>query len=342
MKTVSIAVCTYNGEEFIAAQLQSLNEQTLLPSEIIICDDASTDRTVEIVTHFIKDASFPVKLFVNSQRLGFSRNFQKAANLCNSELIALCDQDDVWLPEKLQRCVNMFDAPNVLLCHHNCSVVDRDLRVLVHLGDDCGPYRAGIHRSTLDPRRNPRGCTMVFSRALLDFGDKWLASISYDEEHFVMETHDEWFYGLAAGLGPVAYLNEPLVLYRQHGRNVTPYYFLKNRVYVKLRIKFLCKVLPASAKSFERRAKLFAEIAENTDGDLKENAQQAAIRYRKLTRDLESRLEVRKVRNILGRIFKLARLVYGGAYGPRRNGGPGVESLLADLYFCVFHPADPL
>ena len=98
---ISVAMATYNGERFLEEQLRSLGEQTTLPDELVVCDDTSTDRTPQILAQFAKRASFPVKLFTNDQRLGWRKNFLKAARLCTSEYIAFCDQDDVWLKEKL-------------------------------------------------------------------------------------------------------------------------------------------------------------------------------------------------------------------------------------------------
>ena len=94
-------MATYNGEKFLEQQLQSLSKQTRLPAELVICDDTSSDATVDIIKRFSETAPFPVKLVVNEERLGWRGNFLKAASLCVSEYIAYCDQDDIWLPEKL-------------------------------------------------------------------------------------------------------------------------------------------------------------------------------------------------------------------------------------------------
>src|SRR5882672_1499287 len=98
MKTVSIAMATYNGARFIAEQLQSISNQTAPPSEVVICDDHSTDSTIEIATQFAAKAPFPVRIEKNTERLGYRSNFMKAAHLCKSDFVAFSDQDDVWLP----------------------------------------------------------------------------------------------------------------------------------------------------------------------------------------------------------------------------------------------------
>ena len=98
---ISIAMATYNGEQFLDEQLRSLNEQVTPPHEIVVCDDQSTDRTRDLLARFARKASFPVKLFTNDRRLGWRENFLRAARLCSSEYISFCDQDDIWLKEKL-------------------------------------------------------------------------------------------------------------------------------------------------------------------------------------------------------------------------------------------------
>src|SRR4030095_5004546 len=99
----SIAMCTYNGARYIAEQLESIAAQTYPPGEIIVCDDASTDNTLEIVKDFASRASMPVRVFVNEENSGSTRNFSKAIGLCGGDLIALSDQDDFWLANKLER-----------------------------------------------------------------------------------------------------------------------------------------------------------------------------------------------------------------------------------------------
>jgi glycosyltransferase involved in cell wall biosynthesis len=106
-------MAAYNGEKFLEQQLQSLSKQTRLPAALIVCDDTSSDATADIIKRFSETAPFPVKLVVNEQRLGWRGNFLKSASLCASEYIAFCDQDDIWLPEKLaivQNCALYLSA----------------------------------------------------------------------------------------------------------------------------------------------------------------------------------------------------------------------------------------
>src|SRR5580698_1985958 len=98
---LSVALCTYNGERFLPEQLASIREQSRLPDELVICDDASADQSVAIATRFAERAPFPVRIEANSRNLGSTPNFARAIELCNGDAIVLSDQDDVWLPDKL-------------------------------------------------------------------------------------------------------------------------------------------------------------------------------------------------------------------------------------------------
>ena len=108
--SISIAMCTYNGARFVSAQLQSMVRQTTLPDELVICDDASTDPTPEILTQFATNSPLPVRLVRNSSTVGCTRNFERAIRLCEGEIIVLADQDDVWKPEKLSVMAEAFAA----------------------------------------------------------------------------------------------------------------------------------------------------------------------------------------------------------------------------------------
>src|SRR5215470_8302349 len=107
---ISVAMCTYNGARFLAEQLGSLAAQSRLPDELVVCDDGSTDESAEIVKDFARHAPFPVRLEVNEENLGATKNFEKAIGLCRGEVIALSDQDDVWYPKKLELHESVFVA----------------------------------------------------------------------------------------------------------------------------------------------------------------------------------------------------------------------------------------
>ncbi len=113
-KSISVAMCTYNGEKFLKEQLESIAAQTRLPAELVICDDRSTDSTADIIQNFAGSAPFPVRFNLNSVNLGSSakgitKNFEQASRLCTGDLIVPCDHDDIWFPQKLAYMAQMME-----------------------------------------------------------------------------------------------------------------------------------------------------------------------------------------------------------------------------------------
>lgn len=108
--TVSVALCTYNGERYLPAQLASYLAQSRLPDELVVGDDGSTDATESLIKDFARTAPFPVLFTRNSQRLGVGGNFDQTIQRCSGEFIALSDQDDEWRPDKLASLVTLMEA----------------------------------------------------------------------------------------------------------------------------------------------------------------------------------------------------------------------------------------
>lgn len=99
---VSVAMASYNGAKYLQAQLQSLVEQERQPDELVVSDDASTDTTRDLLCAFAGAAPFRVALYRNAAQGGYGKNFARALSLCGGDLVFLCDQDDVWFPEKFR------------------------------------------------------------------------------------------------------------------------------------------------------------------------------------------------------------------------------------------------
>lgn len=112
--SISVAMCTYNGAKYLFEQLQSIGAQTRSPDEVVVCDDGSTDLTAQIIGDFARSVPFPVRIFRNPQNLGSTKNFEKAIGLCTGDLIALSDQDDIWMPDRLDRQAEMFEQDTAL------------------------------------------------------------------------------------------------------------------------------------------------------------------------------------------------------------------------------------
>lgn len=127
---LSVALCTYNGEKFLRNQLKSIFSQTLPINELIICDDCSTDNTLELV-HFYKD-KYPglIHLYQNKKPLGTIKNFEKAISLTKGDLIFLADQDDIWYNSKVEIMSNFFQQ------HSNCKLLFSDGELIDENGNN--------------------------------------------------------------------------------------------------------------------------------------------------------------------------------------------------------------
>jgi glycosyltransferase involved in cell wall biosynthesis len=210
---ISVALCTFNGGAFLRAQLDSLLAQTRAPAELVVRDDGSTDDTLDVLGQFT--APFPVHVHRNVERLGPAQNFAAAIAACTGDLIACCDQDDVWLPHKLATLGEPFDRrPDLGFAFSDAEAVDAAGRPLGYrLWDSVGftPRRRRQFADDSFPvlvRQNVvTGATLMFAARLrplvLPVPAGWM--------------HDGWIALLAAATdaGGVA-VPEPLVRYRQH------------------------------------------------------------------------------------------------------------------------------
>lgn len=194
--TVAVVMCTFNGEKYLAEQLDSILDQTYPVSELIIQDDCSTDGTVDIIRRYMRAHEF-IKLFVNERNLGFNANFHLALTRATAQYIAISDQDDVWYPTKLERQI--------------AAIGDRDLCATAY---DMGSSRDTARYVAASDRLErfifgggvAAGHTMLLSRGLLDGRSRVIPGITYDW-NLLMNAH--------FGRGVVV-LQEPLNWHRRH------------------------------------------------------------------------------------------------------------------------------
>jgi glycosyltransferase involved in cell wall biosynthesis len=215
LNRISVALCTYNGERFLPEQLASIANQTRPPDELIVCDDQSIDRTLDIVREFAASAPYPVKIFQNEYNLGSAANFERTIRLCEGSLIALSDQDDIWYPIRLQR------SEQELTAHPEAGLVFSDADVINDENELTGTTIwqrlgfAGKHERDLlagqylllAKHRFVTGATVMFRAGLRDrilpIGQGWI--------------HDEWIALITAAFSDLRPINQPLVRYRIHG-----------------------------------------------------------------------------------------------------------------------------
>ncbi len=212
---ISIALATYNGEHYLAEQLESFASQTRLPDQLVVCDDCSNDNTISILESFAASAHFPINIYINRNNLGTGRNFARALNLCTGDIIAFSDQDDVWLPHKLEKIEQTFiHNPNISYVISDAIIVDDNLQPL--------GYTIWEHRKFSRYWQNQfeRGNELdVFLRLTITTG--MVTAIRDHIRHFCdpldFINHDSWYIPLAAVFDHHgALIKEPLVKHRQH------------------------------------------------------------------------------------------------------------------------------
>jgi glycosyltransferase involved in cell wall biosynthesis len=220
LMNISVAMATYNGARFITEQLASIRGQTLLPQELIISDDGSSDATLTIVEDFSRSAPFQVTILRNGRRLGFADNFLSAAEACGCPLVAFADQDDVWLPDKLRRGAQRIVEDGSALSMHTLTVTDSELRPTGFQWNQGIEYDAAYNPLQLNPFGTGWGNTMMFRREIANLIVREVRPLQPgNAEHRL--SHDTWVYALSAALGRVSHIADPLILYRQHGSAAT-------------------------------------------------------------------------------------------------------------------------
>ena len=217
--TFSVAMCTYNGARYLSAQLESLATQTRLPDELVICDDGSVDDTVPLVEKFAVSAPFTLRLEINNVNLGSTKNFEKAIQGCKGDLIALADQDDVWLPRKLEVLEAEFQhSPKVGLVFSDAEIVDDDLRPLdERLWTNIGFDETARQKLKTDRRMDVLLPGWTVTGATMAFRSKFRALVLPIPNDLPM-IHDGWIAAVIATVAAVSFIEQPLIKYRQHER----------------------------------------------------------------------------------------------------------------------------
>ncbi len=207
-RLVSIVLATYNSERYLREQLDSLYSQTYRNIEVVVSDDNSTDGTVAILAEYARKHG--LRYSINSRNTGFVKNFQKAITMCSGELVALCDHDDVWFPEKIETLVAAIDDFSMVCC--DATVIDSKgelaaFSLYKHAGRKFFHEEQFIH---LLYGNYITGCTTLFKKQILENALPFPDSIPY---------HDWWLAIIAAAGNGIAFVDRPLMGYRYHGAN---------------------------------------------------------------------------------------------------------------------------
>lgn len=234
---IEILLATYNGEEFLKQQLNSILTQGFTQWKIIAHDDGSTDKTVEILLDY--QEKYPDKIVVVSDGVIFGSaklNFEHLLKLSSADYVMFCDQDDIWLPHKVEKTFLLMQETERLhpksscIVHSDLQVVNSELEV-IHSSMfryQCLPIKFYKAQQVL-VQNNVTGCTMMVNRAAI------VTSLPISEAAVM---HDWWITArVLLSQGTVAFLDEPTILYRQHNRNtvgsvnVSIFHYLKKIFY---------------------------------------------------------------------------------------------------------------
>jgi glycosyltransferase involved in cell wall biosynthesis len=204
---ISVILCTYNGGLFLEEQIASLLQQDYPNFEVVISDDGSTDNTVAIIDRYANRHNF--KILKSGTNKGYIKNFESAIGYATGELIAFCDQDDIWLPEKLSTLQQHIG--NHLLVYSNSEFVDEKGNSLHKTTADISVMYSGRATTGFILWNTVWGHAMLIKKELL-------ASCLPIPENV---PHDIWFAYKATTLLGIVYVDKVLTLYRQHAKTVT-------------------------------------------------------------------------------------------------------------------------
>lgn len=218
MNKICIALSTYNGERYIKEQLDSILSQSCENFIILVRDDNSNDKTLEILS------SYDIKVIDEKKNLGIKKSFafvmQYSFKNLDSDYLMFSDQDDIWdankvktTYQKMQELENIYGMDTPLLVHGDLTVVDENLEVIASSFwkyQNIDPSKDSLNHLLL--HNTVTGCTMMINRSLAE-------KIKNIPSEGIM--HDWWIAMVASAFGKIAYIDESLMLYRQHGKNDT-------------------------------------------------------------------------------------------------------------------------
>lgn len=202
---VSVCLATYNGGKYIKEQIDSILIQLGKEDEIIVSDDGSSDMTLDLLKNY-QDSR--IKIFSNKQKNGVIGNFENALRKASGDHIFLCDQDDIWQPNKVSRTLFYLESYDLVVS--DCSIIDEKNNIICQSFFDKHNSGPGFWKNIA--KNAYLGCCMAFNKDVLDY-------ILPFPKHIAM--HDIWI-GLSVELnGKTCFSEEVLMFYRRHGNNAS-------------------------------------------------------------------------------------------------------------------------
>ena len=203
---ISVCMATYNGQKYIATQLESILKQLSVNDEVIISDDSSTDRTVDVIKEF-NDGR--VILYENNRFHSPVLNFENALKKISGDIIFLSDQDDIWLDNKVEVMVKLLRSYDLVVS--DCLLIDENEAVLNGSFFELRGSKSGVIHNLI--KNSYIGCCMAFNRKILEKALPFPKTIPM---------HDMWIGMIGELFGQTYFCREQLVKYRRHGNNLSP------------------------------------------------------------------------------------------------------------------------
>ena len=204
----SVCIATYNGLEWIEEQVSSILKQTNEVFEIVIVDDHSSDGTFE----YLESLNNPIiKVFRNHENLGVIQSFEKALDQSSGDIVFLCDQDDIWHENKIEKVLEIFqENPDLKIVVHDAVLIDGQNKSLGSNFYSTRKFSDSLIKNLLKNRFH--GCCMAIEK-------KFLKNCIPFPENIPM--HDWWIGVLGCQKNKVQFIEDPLIKYRKHGNNLT-------------------------------------------------------------------------------------------------------------------------
>ena len=229
---ISVAMTTYNGEKYIIQQIESILSQSRKVDEIVIVDDKSNDKTVEI----IRELNCPlINIYQNQKNMGYVDNFYKAIGLTQGDYVFLSDQDDIWETDKVEKSLSVLQGSdaNMAVCT-GFSLIDQLGNPIMDINNyQINRFVLKKHKCIEDITLNRlvfgnvvQGCTCCLKRDVIDV---------YLKIHNREVIHDYQLMLIAASMGNVKYINEPLIKYRLHEKNAIGFSKKKHRIEIPMK-----------------------------------------------------------------------------------------------------------
>lgn len=261
MKT-SVAMCTYNGEKYIKDQLKSILNQTVAIDEIVICDDGSKDKTIEIIEQIQLVNPNTISLYKNQENIGSTKNFEKAISICTGDYIFLSDQDDIWKVNKAEKVIQHFsENPSTeavftngdLINEKNQKIKENTLWNSVFFIENQLEKPINLSKLISSKRNMVTGATLCIKKETKQF----ILPFPEIKKYY----HDEWIAIIIASRKKIDYITEELISYRIHsGQQIGSKDVIRNNItkkHLKLSNHILGNTNPKSYQDFNQLSKIY-------------------------------------------------------------------------------------